>query len=502
LLPVTRITPMITKTGLSVLALTAALAAVSAPAASAAPTTITASRALVPAFNAAIPDYTTRCVSGSAKSATVKFTATPASGTTVKFLKAAAKSGPQTISLAMKPGQRIDFTTKTGSTSRNYSVRCLPVNFPEWTATGTLPSASPFMGIAQIGPYPRTYAIVTDARGVPVWWKGTAGVTADVKPAGNGQIGFWSGNPLESKIGGAGHFGIYRADGTKVRDLTSTTNVTDLHESTLNSNGTTAYVETFKKRLHVDLTSVGGGADVPVFDAFIQEVSRTDGKVLWTWNSKDHIALAETDRWWPFIFHPELIIGQPSVTKDILHINSIQDDGKGGLIVSFRHLDAVYRIIKSTGQIDWKLGGTATDKSLTVLGDSSVAKHLGGQHDARLLPDGTLSIPDNGTQLGRGPRVTRWQIDSSARTATLVEQFSDSGVGSSPCCGSARKFADGSWLVAWGGLPNIRSYKADKTVGFDFKFGGGAWTYRANPFSASQITRAQLVAGMDKMNPR
>jgi hypothetical protein len=39
----------------------------------------------------------------------------------------------------------------------------------------------------------------------------------------------------------------------------------------------------------------------------------------------------------------------------------------------------------------WKIGGVHSGKSLTILGDPQVAYPLGGQHDARFLPDGTLA---------------------------------------------------------------------------------------------------------------
>ena len=68
------------------------------------------------------------------------------------------------------------------------------------------------------------------------------------------------------------------------------------------------------------------------------------------------------------------------------------------MIASFRNLDAVYKIKKSTGKIVWKLGGTRTPKSLTVKHDPHNYT-LGAQHDARLLPDGTLTLFDNRTKL-------------------------------------------------------------------------------------------------------
>ena len=47
----------------------------------------------------------------------------------------------------------------------------------------------------------------------------------------------------------------------------------------------------------------------------------------------------------------------PGLGYDIVHWNSIEPAGKS-VIASFRNLDAVYKIRKSTGKIVWKLGGT------------------------------------------------------------------------------------------------------------------------------------------------
>ncbi len=140
--------------------------------------------------------------------------------------------------------------------------------------------------------------------------------------------------------------------------------------------------------------------------------------------------------------------GQPAL--DIQHFNAAEPDGKF-LLLSFRHLDAVYKINRNTGGIVWKLGGIHTSKSLKVLKDPERSYPLGGQHDVRLLPDGTISIFDNFTGLGKPPRVVRYRIDEKANDRHPVQSFSDPTATGSPCCGSARMLASGDWLVSWGG---------------------------------------------------
>ena len=106
-------------------------------------------------------------------------------------------------------------------------------------------------------------------------------------------------------------------------------------------------------------------------------------------------------------------------------MNSILYDGNGGIIFSARHFDAVYRIDMATGAITWKLGGSTTPQSLNVVGDQ-YAQLFSGQHFARLQPDGSLTVHDNGTRANRQPVQLRFTIDTSTNTATEVEQVTDS----------------------------------------------------------------------------
>ena len=54
---------------------------------------------------------------------------------------------------------------------------------------------------------------------------------------------------------------------------------------------------------------------------------------------------------------------------------------------------------------------------------------FGGQHDARVLSDGSVTIFDNGFHsdpvLRHPPRAVRYAIDRGAGTATLLEQIND-----------------------------------------------------------------------------
>ncbi len=184
---------------------------------------------------------------------------------------------------------------------------------------------------------------------------------------------------------------------------------------------------------------------------------------------------------------------------DLVHWNSIQPAGNGSVIASFRHLDAVYKIDKSTGAIVWKLGGTSRPESLNVIGDP-LTYTFGGQHDARLLADGTVTVFDNRTDLNSPPRAVRFRIDETAGTATLLQSISDPDVPLSGCCGSARRLSNGDWLIDWGQATNhpIGGYKPNGERTFLLTLDGRS-SYRAEPVPAGAVSAQSLRHAMNAM---
>jgi len=174
-------------------------------------------------------------------------------------------------------------------------------------------------------------------------------------------------------------------------------------------------------------------------------------------------------------------------------------------VVSLRHTDGVYRIDRSTGEIVWKLGGTPTPESLSVVGDPLSPDPFGGQHDARLHEDGTLTVFDNGSLRDRPPRAVRYRIDEGAGTATLLEAVSEPAASRAVCCGSARRSDSGSWVAAWGrGAPAfnpVSEFAPDGAPTFKLNF-PDTFSYRAHPVPPGELGRAALREGMDAQHPR
>jgi hypothetical protein len=356
------------------------------------------------------------------------------------------------------------------------NVRCLPADFPTWTAqrVGT-PTVRLLVATVDF------YVIVANADGVPVWWmrSPTGGLPMDAKLLDSDTLA-WTYN----------FFTGYRLDASyDLRGLDGPLKATvggdsiDEHDLQRLPNGdylAIAYVP----RSGVDLSPIGGPTDATVLDGEIRELA-PDGSVVWRWSTKDHIGISESG--------PEGFIVLGGSPYDVVHINSVEDDGNG-IVFSARHLDAVYRVDKATGEIDWKLGGTHRPESLTFVNDP--IGRFGGQHDARIDSDGTLTVHDNELFKDKPPRAVRYGIDPGASTATLVEQVTDPAVTSAGCCGSARSLPNGHWLVSWGQNARIAEYDAGGTPALVIDLGNNS-SYRVVPVTGDTPTLAELRAGMD-----
>jgi hypothetical protein len=341
------------------------------------------------------------------------------------------------------------------------------------------------------------YAIVYDNRGVPVWWRDVQSVPVDLKLLPNGNVAWYRGKTSRFADYPSNAYEERELDGTLVRTLETDGSPTDLHELQLMPNGNYLLV-TYRDRTGVDLTPYGGPADATVQDAEVQEVT-PDGALVWTWNAKDHVSLDETDRWWP------TVVATPVETEagpayDHQHINSVELDGDA-IVISLRHTDAVYRIDRATGAVDWKLGGTATPASLTFVGDAFGTSAFGGQHDPRVLPDGTVTLFDNGTDRSRAPRAVRYAIDPVTRTATLVEERRDPAFNGSFCCGSARRLSGGGWGVYWGGTSSFGELGPSGEVVLRVTW-SNQLSYRAIPVEPGELSAGDLRSAMEVMNPR
>jgi hypothetical protein len=240
----------------------------------------------------------------------------------------------------------------------------------------------------------------------------------------------------------------------------------DLHELQLTTQGT-ALITAYRPVL-CDLSSIGGLAYGGVVDGTLQEIDVRTGLVMYEWTSLDHVALEDS-------YEPALpLTTGTGVPFDYFHINSVSLDRDGSLLISSRNTWALYKLNASTGRIMWRLGGKHS--SFTMGPGTGVA----WQHDARELPDGSISIFDNGAAPAAHPqsRGVVISLDQAARTATLVTRLTHTPPLVAESQGNVQELAGGDWFVGWGAEPYFSEFGAEGQLRFDAHLPAGSESYR------------------------
>ena len=392
---------------------------------------------LNPVFSPATTDYFVRCQAGrNLVSLTLTGNGGPITVSTNQEGSAASGTTVE-ISLDVVPNQAIVVSAPSpggapGTTQ--YWVRCLPPDFPTlqvdqagpaspgWTPgyyfTGNITSTN--------GAY---YAMVLDGNGVPVWYQkvptGAAGFAGaiNVEPLNNDTIVWTGATSLGIGVGDSPsvYTGFDLATQTAIASLPAAVAPTDPHELLPLPNGDRMMIST--PLVAKGLSTLGNGRDngqvVPaseanntVVDCVVQEVNPSN-QAVWTWDAAPHIGLDEvnTASGLPYagpsweLLHPDGV-----VAADIYHCNSVAVDEDpsspyfGDVLVSMRHLNAVFLIDRTTGNVIWKLGGTAFTSNDPEVAQRVPAQHLSitgdsetqfcGQHDARFVPTPNPAVED------------------------------------------------------------------------------------------------------------
>jgi len=350
-------------------------------------------------------------------------------------------------------------------------------------AAGTAPGlifAGPIAGHSQYGP------MIVDDRGHLVWFRPlSSGRATNVQVQqyrGQPVLAWWQGEVLLP--GGYGKGECVLAD-SSYREVTrircGNGLQADLHELFLTPEGT-ALVTAYRVE-EADLRPVSGPAKGKLLNSLLQEIDIATGKVLFEWNARDHVALDES-------YLPATSAKGPF---DFFHINSIDVDVDGALLVSGRHTWTVYKVERPSGAIRWRLNGKLSDFDV----DSNA--QFAFQHHVRHHPGPTLSIFDDG---GGPPNVdTRSRgiivaLDMAAMKVSLAHQYLPDPEFLATSQGSVQVLPDGHVFVGWGQQPYWSEYAPDGRMLFDAQMPKGGDSYRAfrYPWAGQPTDRPSIAA--------
>ena len=199
-----------------------------------------------------------------------------------------------------------------------------------------------------------------------------------------------------------------------------------------------------------------------MYDCVVVEVDPASGQRLWAWHSAEHLRGDETE-----VPPPD----KPGAVWDPFHVNSVELDDDGNLLVSARNTSCIYKVARPSGEVMWRLGGKRGD--ITMLGGLSTAL----QHDVRRRPDGTITIFDN----RRPPETARGiviEVDEQARTARLVRSYERPEPVQAASQGSYQVLPNGHVLIGWGAQSVMTEFDGPGTVVWDASMPGGIQSYR------------------------
>jgi hypothetical protein len=355
---------------------------------------------------------------------------------------------------------------RAGEPVREYETRpdLKPVVLQVRTAVqGVAPGAiflAPKRGPGQGGP------LIVGDDGQPVWFlplgDGVRATDFRVQEyAGRRVLTWWQGRASGGRGEGEG---IIADESYRIIARVRTGNGVraDLHEFQLTPRGTALLIAYHDRRR--DLRAWGGRKDGKVVDGVVQEVDIATGRVLFHWRSMGRIPLD----------HSSERVPKGRLPWDAFHLNSVDEDAAGDIVISARHTNAVYKIRKATGEILWRLGGKRP--SFRMERGTSFAL----QHDARFEADGTIRIFDNSSRrLRRRSRVIWVRVSPEEGAARLVGERHHPDDVLSGTQANAQALPNGGLFVGWGSQGRLSEFAPDGRLLLDLKLPRRFDTYRA-----------------------
>ena len=332
----------------------------------------------------------------------------------------------------------------------------------------TSPAVKAAAGQVFITPASGPGPMVVDDAGDAIWIHPTPG-----KRAFNARVGTYKSSPVLTWWEGAlvlgtgqGEYVLADKSYAEVARVHAANGLQgDLHEFITTASGTALFT-VYAKRV-IPEASPG---PTQLLESIVQEIDIATGRLIFEWRSADHVSPDES--------YVSPVAGQPF---DYFHINSIDVDTDGNLLISARHTWAVYKIDRRSGDVMWRLGGKRSDFAM------GSGTEFSWQHDARRRPDGSITLFDDGSNGSKPPTEAQSRglvldVSESNHTVTLRQAYNHVFGILANSQGSMQTLPNGDVLVGWGDQPFLTEYAADGGTLFDARLPDGSTSYRALRF--------------------
>jgi hypothetical protein len=244
---------------------------------------------------------------------------------------------------------------------------------------------------------------------------------------------------------------------------------TDLHDFKLTPQGTALI--TAHRKVSADLSPLGGPVKGAVLASIAQEIDVATGKLLFEWDSLDHLKLTESKL--------PLKGGTATTPYDFFHINSIALAPDGDLLISSRNTWTVYKVARRSGAIRWRLGGKKSDFK------AGPGAAFSWQHDAQMPAPDLLTVFDNASAPPEESqsRALLLHVDTKAMRVTLKRAYEHPAGLLADNQGSMQLLPGGRAFVGWGAQPYFSEFAGNGELLLDGQYPLNDQSYRAFTFN-------------------
>ena len=366
----------------------------------------------------------------------------------------------------------------------------VPSNFPHINITINNQPDDGYIFIDNRGGRGVPFNVIFDNSGSPVWYQQVWDERRDFKVQANGWATMIIRGGYE-EFGGSGQGFLALDDRYRPVKTFYASNgyYTDEHELQVLENS--GYLIIGRRDMRVDMSQYvpGGRPNAIVQETCIQEYT-ADDELIFQWAAWDHLDIRDIQ------------LSDPLSNRMYFsHMNSIDIDDDGHIVVSNRELSEITKIHRQTGDIIWRLGGA--HNQFTFVNDPLQGTR--NQHAARVLGDNVYSAFDNGN--GHNPslsRAVKYKLDTGKMTATLIWEFRDRPDKYSHYMGNAQPLPNGNMLINWavGHLPKLTEVRPDCSKAFEMNWADQYEAYRVHRCSWNgmvDVPRLQIEEQTDNL---
>jgi len=324
-----------------------------------------------------------------------------------------------------------------------------------------------FMSNTRFDQQPYTpYLLIVNNDGTVFWSRQMNVTTFDFKKQPNGLLTYISVEYRNNLHLNRAFYGLDNnyniTDSFKVVSPTTDTFWTDTHELKVLPNGHTLILGFDWRQVDMSVIVPGGHPNATVEGYVIQEIDENNNLLL-QWNSFDHFLIQDA-------IHENLT----GVFVNPVHMNAIEPDHDGNILISSRALSEITKINLQTGAIIWRLGGVRNQ--FTFTNDEGFSY----QHDIRRLPNGNITLYDNGNfNTPQESRAVEYQLDEVNKICTRVWQYRHNPPIYALAQGSVQRLSNGNTLISWGWTnPTITEVTPSGQIALEMTLPQDSYTYR------------------------